>query len=184
MPSLLGTPRASPSTSNFVPTEEDLTVQPNVQINSSKPRECDACTTSASATTSRGTPTSETEQTSSLSVETNPPHVEMASEMPGVETRPNSTVNVEMENGRVHVETQRTDQNTSHVETNADIPVVSQVNVETPDTEQVEPNETQTDVHKSASRQLLRLPKTAKLVLEPLKDLEIDVWCRKTSDYY
>ena len=107
MPSLLGTPRASPFTSNLVPTEEDLTVQPNVQINSSKPSECDACTTSASATTSRGTPTSETEQTSSLSVETNPPHVEMASEMPGVETRPNSTVNVETENGRVHVETQK-----------------------------------------------------------------------------
>ena len=30
----------------------------------------------------------------------------------------------------------------------------------------------------------MHLPKTAKLVLEPLKDLEIDVWCRKTSDYY
>ena len=65
---------------------------------------------------------SETEQTSPLSVETN--HVEMASDMPSVETRPNSTVNVEMENGWVHVETQITDQNTSHVETNADIPVV------------------------------------------------------------
>ena len=108
----------------------------------------------------------------------------MASEMPSVETRLNSTVNVETENGWVHVETQITNQNTSHVETNADIPVVSQVNVETPDTEQVEPNKTQTDMHKSVSRQSLRLPKTAKLVLEPLKDLKIDVWCRKTSDYY
>ena len=184
MPSLLGTPRANLSTSNIVPTEEDLTVQPNVQTNSSKPREHDAGTTSASATTSRGTPMSETEQTSSLSVETNPPHVETVSEMPSVETRPNCTVNVETENSRVHVETQRTDQNTSHVETNADIPVVSQVNVETPDTEQVEPSETQTDVHKSANRQSLLLPKTAKLVLEPLQDLEIDVWCRKTSDYH
>ena len=57
------------------------------------------------------------------------------------------------------------------METNADIPVASQVNVETPDTEQVEPNETQTEVHKSASRQLLQLPKTAKLVLEPLNEL-------------
>ena len=159
-------------------------MQPNVQINSSKPSECDACTTSASAATSRGTPTSETEQISSLSVETNPPHVETASEMPGVETRLNSTVNVETENGWVHVETQRTDQNTLHVETNADVPVASQVNVETLDTEQVKPNETQTDMHKSASRQSLRLPKTAKLVLEPLKELEIDVWCRKTSDFY
>ena len=79
---------------------------------------------------------------------------------------------------------QITDQNTSHVETNADILVNLQVNVETPDTEQVEPNKTQTDVHKSGSRQSLHLPKTAKLVLEPLKDLEIDVWYRKTSDYY
>ena len=70
------------------------------------------------------------------------------------------------------------------METNADVPVVSQVNVETPDAEQVEPNKTQTDMHKSASRQLLQLPKTAKLVLEPLKELKIDVWCRKTSDYY
>ena len=104
--------------------------------------------------------------------------------MPSVKTRLNSTMNVETENGWVHVETQITDQNTLHVETNADIPVASQVNVETPDTEQVEPNKTQTDVHKSVSRQSLHLPKTAKLVLEPLKDLEIDVWCRKTSDYY
>ena len=133
MPSPLETPRASPSTSNIVPTEEDLTVQPNVQINSSKPSEHDACTTSASATISKGTPTSETEQTSSLSVETN--HVEMVSGMPSVETRPNSTVNVEMENGQVHVETQITNQNTSHVETNADVPVVAQLNVETLDTE-------------------------------------------------
>ena len=182
MPSLLEPPRASLFTSNFVPTEEDLTVQPNVQINSSIPSEHYACTTSASASISKGTPMSETEQTSSLSVEPN--HVETASEMPSVETRPNSTVNMETENGRVHVETQITDQNTSHVETNADVPAVSQVNVETLDTEQVEPNKTQIDMHKSVSRQLLHLPKTAKLVLEPLKDLEIDVWCRKTSDYY
>ena len=83
---------------------------------------------------------SETEQNSSLSVETI--HVEMARDMPSVETWLNSTVNVEMENGRVHAETQITDQNTLHVETNADIPVASQVNVETPDTEQVEPNKT------------------------------------------
>ena len=144
MPSQLGTPRAILSTSNFVPTEEDLTGQTKVQINSSKARECDACTTSASATTGRGTLTSETEQTSTLSVETNPPHVEMASKMPNVETQPNSPVNVETENGWVHVETQITDQNTLQVETNADVPVVSQVNVETPDTKQVEPNATQT----------------------------------------
>ena len=121
---------------------------------------------------------SETEETFSLSVETN--RVETIS----VETRPNITLNVETENSRVHVETQITDQNTSHVETNADISLVSQVNVETPDIEQVEANKTQTDVHKSESRQSLHLPKTAKLVLEPLKDLEIDMWCRKTSDYY
>ena len=111
---------------------------------------------------------SETEETSSLSVETN------CVETVSVETRPNITLNVEMENSR---ETQITDQNTSHVETNADISVVSQVNVETPDTEHVEPNKTQTDMHKSENRQSLCLPKTAKLVLEPLKDLEIDVWC-------
>ena len=121
---------------------------------------------------------SETEETSSLSVETN--HVETVN----VETRPNITLNVETENSLVHVETQITDQNTLHVETNADVSVIPQVNVETPDTEQVEPNKTQTDVHKSESRQSLHLPKTAKLVLEPLKDLEIDVWCRKTLDYY
>ena len=28
------------------------------------------------------------------------------------------------------------------------------------------------------------LQKTAKLVLKPLKDVEIDVWCNKTSDYH
>ena len=184
MPSLLATPRANLSTSNSAPTEEDLTVQPSVQTISSKPREHDACTTSASATISRDTPMSETEQTSSLSVETNLPHVEMASEIPSVESRPNSIVNVETENGQVHVETQRNNQNPSHVETNADVPVVSQVNVETPGTEQVELNETQTDVHKSANRQSLLLPKTAKLVLKLLKDLEINVWCRKTSEYH
>ena len=82
------------------------------------------------------------------------------------------------------METQGNDQNTSHVETNADVPVVLQVNVETPDTEQVEPNETQTDVHKTANRQSMLLPKTAKLVLEPLNDLEIDVWCSKMSEYH
>ena len=151
MPSPLATPRASPSTSKPTSTEEGLPVQPNVQTNSSKPREHDACTTIASATISRATTMPETEQTSSLPVETNPPHVEMASEMLSMESRPYSIVNVEMENGHVHVETQGNDQNTSHVETNADIPVVSQVNVETLDTEQVEPNETQTDVHKTAN---------------------------------
>ena len=72
---------------------------------------------------------SETEGISSLSVETN--HVEMDN----VETRPNITLNVETENSWVHVETQITDQNTSHVKTNADVSVISQVNVETPDTE-------------------------------------------------
>ena len=77
--------------------------------------------------------------------------METASEMLSVESRPDSIVNVETENGCVHVETQGNDQNTSHVETNADVPVVSQVNVETLDTEQVEPNETQTDVHKTAN---------------------------------
>ena len=130
MPSLLATPRASPSTSKPASTEECLPVEPNVHTNSSKPSERDACTTSASATISRATTMPETEQTSSLPVETNPPHVEMAIEMPSVESRPYSNVNVEMENGRVHVETQGNNQNTSHVETNADIPVVSQVNVE------------------------------------------------------
>ena len=184
MPSLLATPRVSLSTSKPASLEECLPVQPNVHTNSSKPREHDACTTSASDTISRATTTPETEQTSSLPVETNPPHVEMASEMPGVESRPYSIVNVETENGCVHVETQGNDQNTSHVETNADIPVVSQVNVETPDTEHVEPNETQTDVHKTANRQSMLLPKTAKLVLEPLNDLEIDVWCSKMSEYH
>ena len=58
------------------------------------------------------------------------------------------------------------------------------MNVETPDTEQVEPNKTQTDVHKTAKRESMLLPKTAKLVLEPLNDLKIDVWCSKTSEYH
>ena len=184
MPSPLATPRASLSTSKPASTEEGLPVQPNVQTISSKPKECDACTTSASATISRATMAPETEQIPSLPVETNPPHVEMASEMPTVESRPDSIVNVETENGRVHVETQGINQNTLHVETNADILVVSQVNVETPDTEQVEPNETQTDVHKTVNQQPILLPKTVKLVLEPLNDLKIDVWCSKMSEYH
>ena len=125
MPSPLATLRASLSTSKPTSTEEGLPVQPNVQTISSKPKKHDACTISASATISRATIMPETEQTPSLPVETNPPHVEMASEMPSVESRLDSIVNVEMENGRVHVETQENDQNTSHVETNADVPVVS-----------------------------------------------------------
>ena len=68
LPSLLETPRASSSTSKFVPTEEDLTVQPNVQPNSSRSSKRDTCTTSAPATSSKGIKMSETEETSSLSV--------------------------------------------------------------------------------------------------------------------
>ena len=33
-------------------------------------------------------------------------------------------------------------------------------------------------------QQSMLLQKTAKLILQPLKDVEIDVWCNKTSDYH
>ena len=181
MPSLLVPPSASPSTSKLAATEECLTVQTNVQTISSKPNERDACTTNASATVSRATTTPETEQTPSLPVETNPLHVETAHGIPSVESRSNSIVNVETEKGHVHVETQGNDQATSHVETDTDIPVVSHVHV---DTEQVEPSKTQANVHTKSDHLPVQLPRTAKLVLKPLSDLEIDVWCSKTMEYH
>ena len=107
----------------------------------------------------------------------------MAHGIPSVESRPNSTVNVETEKVHVHVEAQGNDQETLHVETHTDVPVVSPVHVETPDTEQVEPNKTQSNVH-TTSELPMQLPRTAKLVLKPLNDLDIDVWCSKTSEYH
>ena len=81
-----------------------------------------------------------------------------------VETNMDSSVNVETENGRVHVETQRNNQYPSHVGTTVDRPVMLHVHVETPNivnlnTESVEPANTQGPVcqgimwiHRSLSR--------------------------------
>ena len=113
----------------------------------------------------------------------------MAGNVLSVETHTDSSVNVETENGCVHVETQNDNQGTSHVGTTVDQPVMLHVHVEMPNivssnTESVEPANTQGPVQKltDAKQQSMLLPKTAKLILTPLKELEIDAWCNKTSD--
>ena len=94
------------------------------------------------------------EQTLSLPVATGPPHVGMACNVLNVETGSDSDVNVETENGRVHVETQSNDQHPPHVETTADRPVMLHVHVETPNivnqnTGSVEPADMHGPVQKS-----------------------------------
>ena len=76
-----------------------------------------------------------------------------------------SSVNVETENGCVHVETQNNNQGTSHVGTTVDQPVMLHVHVETmnivsSNTESVEPANTQGPVQKltDAKQQSMLLP--------------------------
>ena len=104
-------------------------------------------------------------------------NVETNMDVPHVETKPASTVNVETKNLSVNVETRESGQSTSHVETNTDIPLSPQFNVETPSDIRTEPTA-------ATCIQVSHVTKTAKLVLEPLTDLDIDIWCKKTEDYY
>ena len=53
----------------------------------------------------------------------------------------------------------------------------TQFNVETPSV-------TRTESSSTMCIQVSKVTKTAKLVLEPLSDLDIDIWCKKTVDYY
>ena len=131
------------------------------------------------------------DQTSSLPVATSPPHVRTTGKVLSVETNTDGRVNVETDNGLVHVETQENDQSPWHVQTTADQTVMLHVHVETPDivnpnTVSVEPADTQIPVQKPTDeKQQAMLPvKTAKLILKPINELEIDVWWNKTSDYY
>ena len=59
----------------------------------------------------------ETEHHLSLPVATGPSGVEMAGNVLSVETSSDTDANVEMENDRVHVETQSNSQHPPHVET-------------------------------------------------------------------
>ena len=63
---------------------------------------------------------------------------------------------------------------------------VETLNIVNLNTESVEPADTQGPVQKStnAKQQSMLLQKTAKLILKPLKDVEIDVSYNKTSDYH
>ena len=65
------------------------------------------------------------------------------------------------------------------------------VHVETPNivnqnTGSVEPTDTQGPVQKpmKENKHSMLLQKSAKLILKLLEDIEIDMWCNKTSDYY
>ena len=117
MPSLLTEPRVIPSTSETATTEGGLLEQSNVQLPSSKDEDTDTSTPSTSVIKSSAVTLPVTEQTPSLPVTTGPPHVGMACNVLNVETNMDSSVNVETENGCVHVETQRNDQYPSHVGT-------------------------------------------------------------------
>ena len=109
MPSLLTQPRAIPSTSK---ADSCLSVQSNVQPSSSKLEDTDTSTPSVSASISSATTKPVTEQTSLLPVATGPPHEGTAGNMLSVETHMDSSVNMETENGCVHVETQNDNQGT------------------------------------------------------------------------
>ena len=122
--------------------------------------------------------------------------METASKVLSVETYKENSVNVETDKGCVPVETSGNDQNTSHVETTinqttVDQPVPLHVHVETPSDD---PKTTECVVLKTdndivqipvkKNQDLTSLLKPAKLVLQPLSELEIDVWCNKTSEYH
>ena len=192
MLSLLKQPRVIPSTSTTATTEGGLPKQSNVQLPSSKEEVIDASTSGTSVSKSIAITLPVIEQTPSLPVATGPPHVGMACNGLNVETNTDSSVNVETQNGHVHVETRSNDQHSPHVETTtADRPVMLHVHVEMQNivnlnTESVEPADTQGPVQKSTKekQQSMLLQKTAKLILKLLKDVEIDMWCNKTSDYH
>ena len=110
-----------------------------------------------------------------LSVETN--KVGANDDVPYVEAQLTMTMNVETKKDRDNVEQHESVQSASHVETNKDISVNPQFNVETPSI-------TRTEATSTMCIQMSKVTKTAKLVLEPLRDLDIDIWCRKTKDYH
>ena len=155
MPSLLKQLRVIPSTSTTTTTEGGLQEQSNIQLPSSKEEDIDTSTPCTSVSKSIAVTLPVIEQTPSLPVATGLPHVGMACNVINTETNTDSSVNVETENGLVHVETQRNDQHPPHVETTtADQPVMLHVHVEMPNivslnTESVEPANTQGPVQKS-----------------------------------
>ena len=63
---------------------------------------------------------------------------------------------------------------------------VEMPNIVNLNTESVEPANIQGSVQKSTKekQQSMLLRQTAKLIVKPLKDVEIDVWCNKTSEYH
>ena len=149
MPSLLTQPRVILSTSTTATTEGGLLEQSNIQLPSSKEEVIDTSTPGTSVSKSIAVTLPVIEQTLSLPVATGPPHVGMACTVLNVETDTDSGINVEMENGCLHVETQRNDQQLPHVETTtADRPVMLHVHLEIPNivdqkTGSVEPADTQ-----------------------------------------
>ena len=106
-----------PSTSTTATTEGGLPEQSNIQLPSSKEEVIDTSTPGTSVSKSTAITLPVIEQTLSLPVATGPPRVGTTCNVLNVETDTDRGVNVEMENGRVHVETQRNDQHPQHVET-------------------------------------------------------------------
>ena len=117
MPSLLTQPRVTPSTSTTAATKVGQPEQSNIQLPSSNEDVIDTSTPGTSISKSNAVSLPATEQPLSLPVATGPPHVGMACNVLNVETSSDGDINVETENGRVHVETQRNDQHPPHVET-------------------------------------------------------------------
>ena len=117
MPSMLTQPRVILSTSTTATTEGGKLEQSNIHLPSCKEVVTDTSTPGTSVSKSTAITLPVIEQTLSLPVATGPPHVGMACNVLNVETGSDSDVNVEMENGHVHVETQRNDQHPPHVET-------------------------------------------------------------------
>ena len=97
----------------------------------------------------------------------------------------------EMDKGRFSVETPKTDKSTSHVETKMNSSVKLHVHVETPEdssqTTKCDSNvDTQIPVQDAVSTDHSPRPvrKPFKIILNPLSEIDLDLWSNKLSDYH
>ena len=167
-----------------------LPVQTSVHPSTSKQPDTSTSTDSTTGNTASAAAVAQTDQTPTLPVATTPPAVETSVNNISVETKVESTGNVETDVSWVHVETQRNEHGSLHVETTTDQPVTLHVHVETPDKANLSceagKNQAKHPVQKPipAEKQAKVRVKSAKLHLTPLDELEIDVWCNKTVEYH
>ena len=190
LPSLLVQTSANPSTS-IANSNIDQSVYRNDESSSSQQVIVDTNSFKPSMSTMRAVSYPAIDQTTSLPVATSPSHVGTAGNVPSVEINIENSVNVETDKGCVPVETPGNDIGTLHVEKSADQPVTLHVHVETASnasktTECVGPDDIKDTVQKPTKKKqdFTVLLKPAKLILQPLNELEKDVWCNKTSEYH